>query len=118
MSSTREATRQFRIQQWTKIIQDRQQSGLTVNEYCKNNNITRDAYFYWLRIVKENALKSLPAERFVELPVSQDPYEIDQNVPSCSCELKLQIRDFSITVTEATSSSLLARTLEVIRNVI
>ena len=52
MNIAKEATRQFRIQQWAKIIQDKNQSGLTVKEYCEKNNLTRDTYFYWVFLAK------------------------------------------------------------------
>lgn len=118
--NTREATRQFRIQQWTQIIHDRAESGMTIKDYCKKNNLGRDAYFYWAKIIKEEALKNLPQQQFVELPLSQtsDLPQVARSTPVFTAELKLQIKDVSITVTDATSPALLARTLEVVNNVL
>ena len=45
----REETKRIRLQEWRKIIQDRLDSGLTIDKYCKEHNISRDAYMYWLR---------------------------------------------------------------------
>jgi hypothetical protein len=34
----------------------RQSSGLSVKDYCEQHSISKDAYYYWLRKVKEAAL--------------------------------------------------------------
>ena len=120
MSKTREATRQFRIRQWTQIIHDRAQSGMTIKAYCKKNNLSRDSYFYWARIIKEQAVKELAVagQRFVELPVGQAagiPSIYSDPEPELSV-LQLSIGQIQITVNEKTSAALLSRTLEVVRN--
>jgi len=62
---TRLATNQIRLSEWTRIIKDRCQSGLKVDEYCEQHHLSRHAYYYWLRKVKEAALIH---NSFVELP--------------------------------------------------
>ena len=54
--NTRLATRQIRLNEQAGIIKARKASGLTVDEYCKQHSISRSAYFYWLRCIKEEAL--------------------------------------------------------------
>ncbi len=49
---TQLATNQIRLSEWTSIIKDRCQSGLKVEEYCKQHHLSRHAYYYWLRKVK------------------------------------------------------------------
>ena len=50
--TVKEVTRQYRLEQWREIIQDRIKSGLKVDEYCRQNNISRHAYFYWLHLIR------------------------------------------------------------------
>ncbi len=52
MNDIQTVTQNVRLQQWTAIIQDRQASGLKVDDYCSEHNISRNAYYYWLRKVK------------------------------------------------------------------
>lgn len=54
--TTRRATRQFRIQQWQGIFHDRAESGLTVKEYCNAHGISKDSYYYWLKVARETAI--------------------------------------------------------------
>ena len=48
-----EATKQFRLQQWALAIRDQKQSGLSVNVWCEQHGISRDAFFYRQRAVKQ-----------------------------------------------------------------
>lgn len=54
--NTKLATSQIRLKNWATIIQDRKESGLSVNDYCSQHQLSRDAYYYWLRKIKENLL--------------------------------------------------------------
>ena len=68
----REETRRIRLQEWSRIIQDRIESGLTIENYCSEHNISRDAYMYWLRQLR--AAEIVHKEGlFTELVVSDIP---------------------------------------------
>lgn len=119
---TRFVKRNYRIQQWKAIIQDRNNTNLTVDEYCKQNGLSRHSYFYWLRIIREEALKQPSDSGFVELSLLADngseismvtPIPVEKPTPS---QLTLSVNGITIQVTENTSSALLAKTIEVIKN--
>jgi hypothetical protein len=38
---------------WRNRIQSRKHSGLRVNDWCEKNSISRDAYYYWYRKLKD-----------------------------------------------------------------
>ena len=63
--NTKLATRQIRLNEWAAIIKDCKASGQKVDIYCEQHGLSRDAYYYWLRKVKEAALTQAG---FVELP--------------------------------------------------
>lgn len=54
----RTAKRQAQIQKWIPIIQKCNQSGLRVIDFCAQEGITKDSYYYWLRKVREAALEA------------------------------------------------------------
>jgi len=56
---TQKVTKEYRITQWTKIIQDRLDSGLNVKKFCQAAGISKDAYFYWQRKLRETACEAL-----------------------------------------------------------
>lgn len=69
---TRLATRQVRMSQWAEVIRDRNESGLTIREYCAQHGISRDAYFYWLRKIRESAIEASGGQ-FAELTAPAEP---------------------------------------------
>lgn len=51
-----------RLQMWQERINEFHSSGLTLKEWLRQNNITRDSYYYWLRKCRAAAVENLPAE--------------------------------------------------------
>ena len=52
---TQKAATEFRMSQWAKIIQNRIDSGLNIKDFCKSNGISKNAYFYWQKKLREAA---------------------------------------------------------------
>ena len=59
MPKTREATNEYRMRQWAQIIEERNQSGLTIADYCKAEGLTVHGYYYWLRKLRAEALSAM-----------------------------------------------------------
>ena len=66
----------YQLQQWQMHINDRMSSGQTIKEWCNANDISQDAYYYWLRkirgmtyisAVRELPGKTPPSNAFVEI---------------------------------------------------
>ena len=51
-----ESKRITRMNEWRQLIHERQQSGLSVRAWCQQNGIRENSYYYWLRIIREEAL--------------------------------------------------------------
>ena len=51
-----EAKRTARIIEWRQLIHERQQSSQSVRAWCMQNGIRENRYYYWLRIIREEAL--------------------------------------------------------------
>ena len=51
-----EAKRITRMNEWKQLIHERQQSGQSVRTWCLQNGIRENSYYYWLRIIREEAL--------------------------------------------------------------
>jgi len=39
----------YRMTQWSEILQDKSASGLTVREYCESNGLSINSFYYWQR---------------------------------------------------------------------
>ncbi len=109
--NTKLATTQIRITEWASIIKDCRASGLKVDEYCQQHNLSRDAYYYWLRKVKAAALQQAG---FVELAALEK-----KSVPVADFDIQLIIKTagMELGINNDTPTELITRILGVIRHV-
>ena len=56
---TRDITVEFRLSHWAKIVQDRNNSGLSIRDYCKGASIKESSYYYWLKRLREVASEGM-----------------------------------------------------------
>ena len=73
-SQTSLVAKQCRIQSWALQIKDCQNrpAGMTVGEWCIQNNITKADYYYRLKCVRQACLDSMESTpAFVELPIPE-----------------------------------------------
>ena len=121
---TSEAAVQYRIQKWINIFADRKQSGMTVQQYCDANQLSRDSYYYWFKKIRAVTLKQM-SPSIVPIGIA-DPVMEQTSVAKTTtatgnlfipATLTLQIGDVSLEINEATPDSLLRRTVRILREV-
>lgn len=82
---------------WKNRIQNRKLSGLKVNDWCGQNSISRHAYYYWHRKLKED-IKEEQGDVFAEVsPTPAATIPVDK---VASAEILISWKGFSITVAE------------------
>ena len=118
--TTRTETRQIRLAQWRKIFQQKEESGLTAKEFYTQNNISKDSYYYWLNLVRQEALAKVNQPALVELKtpiLKRDPVNLTHmDQPNNSNSLSIVINGATINVNSETSKELLSMVLEVVSN--
>lgn len=105
---------EVRLQQWAEVVRLRSGSGMSVEEYCSQNNITTGQYYYWLRKVREAAI-SRNAGRFVEIAAAEDAEKPGKG-EKFTTQLTIQIGDDIIGVNEDTPGELLAKVIGVMKH--
>ena len=110
---------QYRLQQWTEQIQAcrNRPAGMSVEEWCGEQGITKATYYYRLRRVREACLDGLRPGEMV--PVSRELMASCQGKEkelSQQGGLDLEWNQYTIHVTVDTDPSLLASVLRVIRH--
>lgn len=74
--STKQILHQAMLNEWASRFADHKASGLTVNEWCAQNGISRHCYFYWKRKLKDELIaQALPEIVPLALP--------DVSAPEC-----------------------------------
>ena len=72
MESVIQVRNEYRKQQWTQIIRECQNSGLSNKEYCRQHGISEKTYYYWLRKLRAEAAEGLPQIVEMEPPAMED----------------------------------------------
>ena len=118
-SITTMTAKQYRLQQWTEQIHAcrNRPAGMSVEEWCGEQGITKATYYYRLRCVREACLEELRPGEMV--PVSRALMAACQEKEKESSQqggLDLEWNQYTIHVTVDTDPSLLASVLRVIRH--
>ncbi len=84
--STNSLIHQAKLAEWAPHIADQKASGLTVTAWCEQNNISRDKFFYWKRLLKDEAVSQmLPDIVPITLPsVSTKNPTLNSGCTSCT----------------------------------
>ena len=57
---------EHRLRLWVERIRECRTSGLAVNDWCRQNGFTRQAYYYWMRKLKREFVDALPEHNTYE----------------------------------------------------
>ena len=109
--TTREATRQYRLQRWQAIFHDRIESGLSVKDYCQTHSITKDSYYYWQKIAREAAIAGTgPGPVFAELKPGETT-RYNTFIP----QITVQIGSMVLGANSETPEDLLLRAVKILK---
>ena len=70
---------EVQLQEWQKQIQAQQTSGLTVQQWCRENGINIKTYYYHLRKVRNQFIESAPSIVPLTIPETKSDIIIEKN---------------------------------------
>lgn len=89
---------------WQHRIAERKISGLNITDWCKENNLSKHAYYYWLKRIDDNALNTDSSRPvFAEIEPSCISKRID-----VKSDLQITWKDVSITISDSNTAKLAA----------
>lgn len=125
-TQTSAVTRQQRLRSWAQMVQECQARpiGMSVDEWCEANSITKANYYYRMTQVRKACLDAVPSEiakqAVVPVPAELMQLQTSETVNAvCAQEssLELSVNGITIRVTEQTSTELLSKVLGVVAHV-
>ena len=74
----RSVRHQVEAQEWQKRILAHRSSGLSTKQWCTNNNVRENRYYYWLHVLRNEELAlNKPAGIFAELQLPSTKQDQD-----------------------------------------
>ncbi len=119
----REATRNYRLNQWTEIVRECRSSGQNVAFWCAENSIKPRNYYYWLKQVRTTACEALPSlqtENNSIVPVSFPLHQVNQvspqSIDSSSPAIVVRMDAISLEIHNTASIELIENTLRALHH--
>ena len=112
------------LQRWKVLIQDRMNSNLKILEWCKQNNVSKDAYYYWLKQIRIEAIAEANSKFNKQSIIESNSFvEIQPVAPSVLASAPIRsrtsaiIRDncLEIELLDDASPTFIRKLMEVIR---
>ena len=88
MDEIKQVKKSIQTQNWENMILDRQCSGLTVEQWCARENISKSVYYYHLRKVRQSYCEQIPV---AVADLSESITQTDQSVSISSGKIKVEI---------------------------
>lgn len=118
MDMVSETKAEFRLRQWTKIIQECESSNLTNSAWCSQHNIEIKSYYYWLRKIR---LKACQSKEFQSPAIKQDIVPLQLNSRPCSSSVHpavtIHLGSASIDIAEGTSQATIETVLRSLQSI-
>lgn len=108
----------FRQEQWEKLIEDCQNSGLKVDDWCQKNHISRHAYYYWLRKIRKKACEAiLPAIPKQDSQVEFAKFEIEAQQTNLMASVIIHLPYATLEVHNGASGQTIEAVLLALKNI-
>ncbi len=114
---TKIITKEYRLSQWAQTIQMQRDSGQNIKDFCQSTGISKNAYFYWQRklreaacseLAKSNNSKSLVPSGWAQFTASE--------TSNAENALTIEVGGCHISVNAGTDPKLLAKVCHVLRS--
>lgn len=78
LMNNKQKLHQIKLEQWAERFRQQASSGLTIKEWCTENNFTFHTYNYWKHQLKQEYVDSALSENHEIVPLSMD-YSVPAN---------------------------------------
>ena len=108
MNEIAKVKKEVKVSQWAEMVRQRNESGLTVTDWCKENGINLKTYYYRLKRVRQAVCNKIEQHDIV-------PVEPIAGTETTSEKIELSVGDVKISLPDDFNESTLRRLLGVLR---
>ena len=114
MDKIAEAKAEFRLKQWTQIIQTCQASGMTITGWCNQNNVNAKTYYYWLRKLRFLACESTDVALINKHQIVPLAFKHEK---AAAVSVTIHVSSASIDIHEGESKATIETVLSALKNI-
>ncbi len=109
---------QLHMQEWAKLIEARQDSGLSIKEWCRQNNLPESRYYYYLKKLRLTACGSLPSEKQdgAQFALVPKHARVSNPIITGASNIKITLSNAVVEIGEGADEEQVRFTLEVLLN--
>ena len=100
--------KKIKLAQWAEMVRQRNESGLTITDWCRQNGINLKTYYYRLKRVRQAVCNEIEQHDIV-------PVELTAETEITTEKIELSIGDVKISLPDDFNESTLKRLLGVLR---
>ena len=115
---THKITADYRMSQWAQVMQARTDSGQNIRDFCQAAGISKNAYFYWQRKLRQLACSELVKAKEIDADISPRGWVqvAPKQVQATKEVLKVEINGCYLTVNTETDPELLKKVCHILRS--
>ena len=108
MNEIGKVKKEVQLKKWAEMVQRRNESGLTVVQWCADNNINIKTYYYRLKKVREAMCSEIETHDIVPVTPQNESGKHSE-------QIELSVGDVKISLPDNFSSDTLRRIIEVLK---
>lgn len=111
--------RRLRNEEWRKIIQDCQSSGIPVYRWCKENGICEQTYYKYLKRIRQEICDALPVpiKPDEEKPVVLKKLEVQAPIQNTKAAVIIRLPQATLEISEGTSQQTIQAVLLALQSI-
>ncbi|MDD4565833.1 MAG: hypothetical protein PHE79_10215 [Eubacteriales bacterium] len=109
---------QMHMQEWAKLIDARQDSGLTIKQWCQQNNVSETQYYYYLKKLRLATCEALPGKQQEETQFALVPKQARSNssLIAGASNIRITLSNEVVEIGDGANEAQVKSTLEVLLN--
>ena len=117
MDKVTQVKKHLRLEQWKKLISECQNSGMPVRAWCIQNGVKEQSYYYYLKKIREQAIKDLPVPMKEEKPVVFQKLEVQPPIQNTKAAVIIRLPNAVLEINEGASQQTVQAVLLALQNV-
>ena len=93
MNEIAKVKKEVKLEQWAEMIRLRNESGLTVTDWCRENGVNLKTYYYRLRCVRQAVCSELEQHDIVPITAAEESETSKEKIELSVGNIKISLPD-------------------------